>query len=187
MIVCLKKKHKHTILEMSVNTTSNDQEIEGEEVCIGNDGCPVILDHSPITPATPRESPSTPSGKSKSKSFVQSIKGAFYDEFHFEETPEYANSLKRMIIDGSDILSLTPTDINNMSLEKVNSLLAQLHIEGNLRKKGFRGFQMWKRRYFEVIGDTMMYFEVLLFHLFLYRLEIGKHQENVVKSRWMEK
>ena len=186
MIVCL-KKHKHTILEMSVNTTSNDQEIEGEEVCIGNDGCPVILDHSPITPATPRESPSTPSGKSKSKSFVQSIKGAFYDEFHFEETPEYANSLKRMIIDGSDILSLTPTDINNMSLEKVNSLLAQLHIEGNLRKKGFRGFQMWKRRYFEVIGDTMMYFEVFLFHLFLYRLEIGKHQENVVKSRWMEK
>lgn len=163
---------------MNEYTVSNDQDTCQDEVAIGNDGCPVLFDHSPISPLPSRDSPATPSGKPKSKSFVASLKGAFYDEFHFESTPEYANSLKKMIIDGSDILSLTTNDVNKMSVDKAKQLLAQLHIEGNLLKKGFRGFQMWKRRYFQVMGDSMMYFDVFAWYMFYCRQEIVVHLGN---------
>lgn len=172
---------------MDPSYRSNDQDGEADGFAIGNDGCPVEMDHSPKSPQSAKDAPTSPGGRSKSKSLVASIKGAFTSEFHFESTPEYANSLKKMIIDGKDILSLTPDDINKMSLEKAKHLLSQLHIEGNLRKKGFRGFQMWKRRYFQVVGNSLMYFEVIVVLSMVYRREICAYPGNSVRSLWKER
>ncbi|CBK22107.2 uncharacterized protein [Blastocystis hominis] len=47
-----------------------------------------------------------------------------------------------------------------MSIDEAKNLLFQIHFEGNLRKKGFRGLQMWKRRYFRILGSTLIYFDV---------------------------
>ena len=136
-----------------------------EEVYIGNDGCPVIVGSSPLSPKSNKESSLHSTGRSKNKSFVTSIKDVFSDDFHFEQTPEYANSYKRLVIDGIDVSSFSSKDIEAMSQEQAKSLLSQMRLEGHLRKKGFRGFKTWKRRYFRVFGNSLMYYEVSLISL----------------------
>ena len=148
---------------MDTCSNSNDQDFQQSGITLGNDGSPVILENGSLSPLSLKDSPLSPGGRLKNKSIIRSIKGAFADDFCFESSPECANSQKRMIINGNDILSLTSKEVDDLSKEETKLYLSQLKIEGNLRKKGFRGFQMWKRRYFQIVGNSLMYYDVLVY------------------------
>ena len=142
---------------------SNDQESGLPEITIGNDGCPVMTDRLSTSPSSLIESPRTVSGHKRVNSFVATLKGAFFDDYCFEDSPDYVASFKKVIIDGRDILAMRSEDIEKMSKDAASELLFQLHFEGNLRKKGFRGLQMWKRRFFSISSSSLLYYDVRLF------------------------
>ena len=139
---------------------SNEGASDSDEYTIGNDGCTVISERSPVSPVTPSDSPQPRSVKSKKNSFLSSIKGVFFDDFKFEDSPEYSTSLRKMIVNGRDILSYRSEEIETMSVEEVKELLFHVVLEGHLRKRGFRGLQLWKRRFFEIMGSSLLYFDV---------------------------
>lgn len=145
---------------MSRPVTSNDQDADSEEITLGNDGCPVVTDRLSNSPSSVMDSPRTAPTHKRVNSLVATLKGAFFDDFCFEDSPDYVASFKKVIVDGKDILALRTEDIERMSKEEVKELLVQLHFEGNLRKKGFRGLQMWKRRFFSISGPSFMYYDV---------------------------
>ena len=88
------------------------------------------------------DSPRTTPTHKRVNSLVATLNGAFFDDFCFEDSPDYVASFKKVIVDGKDILALRTEDVERMSKEEAKELLVQLHFEGNLRKKGFRGLQM---------------------------------------------
>ena len=139
---------------------SNDQESGLAEVTIGNDGCPVMMDRLSTSPSSLIESPRPVVGHKRVNSFVATLKGAFFDDFCFEDSPDYVTSFKKVIIDGRDVLALRSEDIEKMSKDAASELLFQLHFDGNLRKKGFRGLQMWKRRFFSISSSSFLYYDV---------------------------
>ena len=47
-----------------------------------------------------------------------------------------------------------------MSVEAVKDLLFHVCLEGHLLKRGFRGLQLWKRRFFVIMGSSLLYFDV---------------------------
>ena len=145
---------------MSRPVTSNDQGADSEEITLGNDGCPVVTDRLSNSPSSVMDSPRTAPTHKRVNSLVATLKGAFFDDFCFEDSPDYVASFKKVIVDGRDVLALRTEDIERMSKEEVKELLVQLHFEGNLRKKGFRGLQMWKRRFFSISGPSFMYYDV---------------------------
>ena len=139
---------------------SNDQVSDLDDYSVGNDGCTIISEHSMVSPTPSPNSPQPPAGRNKRNTFKNLLKGTFFDEFKFEESPEYSVSLHKVLLNGKDILSLRTEDIEKMSVNEAKDLLLQIHFEGNLRKKGFRGLQMWKRRYFKILGSSLIYFDV---------------------------
>ena len=84
----------------------------------------------------------------------------FADDFKYEESPEYSSSFRQIIVKGRDILSYRQEEIDRMSVEEAKEILFHVFLEGHLRKKGFRGLQLWKRRFFEVMGSSLLYFDV---------------------------
>ena len=142
---------------------SNDQVSDLDDYSVGNDGCTIISEHSMVSPTPSPNSPQPPTGRSKRNTFKNLLKGTFFDEFKFEESPEYSVSLHKVLLNGKDILSLRTEDIEKMSVNEAKDLLLQIHFKGNLRKKGFRGLQMWKRRYFKILGSSLIYFDVCVF------------------------
>ena len=94
---------------------SNDQESGLAEVTIGNDGCPVMMDRLSTSPSSLIESPRPVVGHKRVNSFVATLKGAFFDDFCFEDSPDYVTSFKKVIIDGRDVLALRSEDIEKMS------------------------------------------------------------------------
>lgn len=150
----------NTLHFMNESSELDETDILRENVTMGNDGCTVISTHDANSPASPKISVTATGSRYVNKSFMQSIKDAFSDDFHFESSPEYKQSLQKILVNGNDIMALSSKDVDNMSLDEVKLYISQIHIEGNLHKKGFRGFQMWKRRYFKIVGGSLMYFDV---------------------------
>ena len=146
---------------MNDSETSNEQVCCDEDIVLGNDGCTVISERSPISPISLSDSPRTVAAKQKKVSLMASLKGVLFEDFRFEDTPEYSSSLKKYLIDGKDVLSYSPEDVDKMSVDYAKALLSRIELRGNMRKKGFRGLQLWKRRFFELLGSTLLYFEVL--------------------------
>ncbi|OAO17030.1 calcium-dependent protein kinase [Blastocystis sp. ATCC 50177/Nand II] len=118
------------------------------------------MDRLSTSPSSLIESPRPVVGHKRVNSFVATLKGAFFDDFCFEDSPDYVTSFKKVIIDGRDVLALRSEDIEKMSKDAASELLFQLHFDGNLRKKGFRGLQMWKRRFFSISSSSFLYYDV---------------------------
>ena len=152
----------NTLLFMNDSSELDEPDVMWKNVTMGNDGCTVISTHDANSPTSPKISATTIGSRYANKSFMQSIKDAFSDDFHFESSPEYKQSLKKILINGNDIMAFSSKDVDNMSQDEVKLYISQIHIEGNLRKKGFRGFQMWKRRYFKIVGGSLLYYDVYL-------------------------
>lgn len=150
---------------MNDQSLSNDQASDPCEFTVGNDGCTIITEQTVNSPTPSSDSPIPPSARGKRNTIRDLFKGTFFDEFKFEDSPEYSVSLQKVLINGKDILALRQEDLEKMSLDEAKDLLFQIHFEGNLRKKGFRGLQMWKRRYFKILGSTLLYFDVFCFGL----------------------
>ena len=83
------------------------------------------------------------------------------EDFRFEKSPECSTLVKRDSVNGYKISTVTQSDIGGMSVEFAEDFLKQIHLEGRLLKKGFRGLHLWKRRYFVLNGNEMIYFDVL--------------------------
>ena len=145
---------------MNDQPLSNDQASDLGDFTVGNDGCTIIMDQTVNSPTPSSDSPMPSSVRGKRNTIRDLFKGTFFDEFKFEDSPEYSASLKKVMLNGKDILALRQEDLEKMSLDEAKNLLFQIHLEGNLRKKGFRGLQMWKRRYFRILGSTLVYFDV---------------------------
>ena len=145
---------------MNDQPLSNDQASDLGDFTVGNDGCTIIMHQTVNSPTPSSDSPMPSSVRGKRNTIRDLFKGTFFDEFKFEDSPEYSVSLKKMMLNGKDILALRQEDLEKMSLDEAKNLLFQIHFEGNLRKKGFRGLQMWKRRYFRILGSTLIYFDV---------------------------
>ena len=139
---------------------SNEGASDSDEYTIGNDGCTVISERSPASPRTPSDSPQPKSTKTSKNSFLSSLKSVFFDDFRFENSPEYSSSLRKTMINGRDILSYSAEEVDAMSVEAVKDLLFHVCLEGHLLKRGFRGLQLWKRRFFEIMGSSLLYFDV---------------------------
>ena len=139
---------------------SNEAVSDSDECTVGNDGCTMISERSTSPSSSAGDTPRTNTMKSKKSSFLYSLKGVFVDSFDFQQSPEYADSMKKLIVNDCDVLSYRSEDIDRMSVEEARDLLFQLTLEGHLRKKGFRGWKMWKRRYFRIVGTSLQYFSV---------------------------
>lgn len=70
---------------------------------------------------------------------------------------------KSLVVDGMNIATMTQVDIDRMSTTYASEFLLKIHLEGYLMKKGFRGLRMWKRRYFVLNGNELVYFDVSIF------------------------
>ena len=139
---------------------SNEAPSDSDDVTIGNDGCTVISEHASLSPVAALDSPVSKTTKPKKGSFFSSLKNVFADDFKYEESPEYSSSFRQIIVKGRDILSYRQEEIDRMSVEEAKEILFHVFLEGHLRKKGFRGLQLWKRRFFEVMGSSLLYFDV---------------------------
>lgn len=145
---------------MNDQPLSNDQVSDLGDFTVGNDGCTIIMDQTVNSPTPSSDSPMPSSVRGRRNTIRDLFKGTFFDEFKFEDSPEYSVSLQKVLLNGKDILALRQEDLERMSIDEAKNLLFQIHFEGNLRKKGFRGLQMWKRRYFRILGSTLIYFDV---------------------------
>ena len=162
---------------MNDQPLSNDQASDLGDFTVGNDGCTIIMDQTVNSPTPSSDSPMPSSVRGKRNTIRDLFKGTFFDEFKFEDSPEYSVSLKKMMLNGKDILALRQEDLEKMSLDEAKNLLFQIHFEGNLRKKGFRGLQMWKRRYFRILGSTLIYFDVYTCFHNVVRVFLGHRAE----------
>lgn len=139
---------------------SNEGVSDSDDYTIGNDGCTMISERS-ASPASPRgDTPRAKPSKSKKPSAIWKVFNIFVDDFDFLKSPEYADSTKKMIIDGRDVLSYRSEDIERMPLSDVYNLQIKLCCYGSLCKRGFWGFKMWRRRFFRMTAHTIQYFEV---------------------------
>ena len=139
---------------------SNEGVSDSDDYTIGNDGCTLISERSTSPSSSTGDTSRTNTMKSKKNTLLNSLKGVFVDSFDFQQSPEYADSMRKLILNDCDVLSYRPEDIDKMSVDEAKNLQFQLTLEGHLRKKGFRGWKMWKRRYFKIVGTSLQYFNV---------------------------
>ena len=139
---------------------SNEGVSDSDEGTIGNDGCTMISERCTSPSSSTGNILKTNTMKSKKNLFFNSLKGVFVDDFDFQQSPEYEDSMKKLIVNDCDVLSYRSEDIDKLSVEEAKNLQFQLNLEGHLRKRGFRGWKMWKRRYFKIVGTSLQYFSV---------------------------
>lgn len=139
---------------------SNEGGSDSDDYTIGNDGCTMISERNASSSSPRGDTPKAKPTKSKKPSVFQPVINLFVDDFDFLKSPEYADSTKKMIIDGRDVLSYRSEDIERMPLSDVYNLQIKLYYKGHLCKRGFGGFKMWRRRYFRMTANTIQYFDV---------------------------
>ena len=146
---------------MNCREGENSKEWNDLSQTLGNDGFPLEQERNTypfnFSPA-PGNSVLPISPK---LSFLHVIRGAVTDDFHFQETPEYHTLGNKVVIDGFDLATLSSTEIDKMTPEFACSFLNKIHLEGNLMKKGFRNLRLWKRRFFILNGNELLYYSVL--------------------------
>lgn len=145
---------------MSYEATLNDDIWENDGSACFNDGSISCRERPAHSCNSILQTPAPPASRNQKHSFFTALKEAVSDDFRFEKSRECSALTKNVIVNGFKISAVTQSDIGSMSVEFADDFLKQIHLEGNLMKKGFRGLHLWKRRYFVLNGNEMLYYDV---------------------------
>ena len=147
---------------MSYDGTLNDTVWENDGSACFNDGSRDCRDRPAHSCNSILQAPLPSMSRSSKPSFLSSLREVVSEDYRFEKCPECVTLVKGDCINGYKISTVTQSDIESMSVEFAEDFLKQIHLEGRLMKKGFRGLHLWKRRYFVLNGNEMIYFDVVL-------------------------
>ena len=147
---------------MSFDIGVSDNERNELPCCIGNDGCVLENERSTYSYFPPPLNSSPIPDRSQRPSFLSSIKEVFTDGFGSDHSEIPVKMNRSMMINGLNVTTVTPAVVSKMSVESANSFLNQLFIEGYLFKKGFRRLRLWKKRYFVLRSNILVYYDVIL-------------------------
>ena len=146
---------------MSYDATLNDTIWENDGSACFNDGSPDCRERPAHSCSSILQAQVTSVARSSKHSFFSALREVVSEDFRFEKSPECSTLVKRDSVNGYKISTVTQSDIGGMSVEFAEDFLKQIHLEGRLLNKGFRGLHLWKRRYFVLNGNEMIYFDVL--------------------------
>lgn len=98
--------------------------------------------------------------KDQRGSFLSAVRQAFNSNFLGDHGESTSRMTRNPIINGLMVSTISMSDISCMCEKAASDFLNQMHIEGYLLKKGFRGLRLWKRRYFILQGSVLLYYDV---------------------------
>ena len=103
----------------------------------------------------------SPKGSRPSRPSVFSIfRGSLGEVYALDRIADYVQQENDLCINGKNIATLTPETISKMDFDTASDYLQQIHLEGNLMKKGFRGLKLWKCRFFVLDRNVLVYYNV---------------------------
>lgn len=147
---------------MSFDIGLSDNERIENPYCIGNDGCILENERSTYSYFSPPLNGSPIPDRSVKASFLSTIKEVFADSFGSDHNEIPIKMNRSMVINGLNVTTVTPAVVTKMSVENANSFLNQLFIDGYLFKKGFRRLRLWKKRYFVLRSNVLVYYDVFI-------------------------
>lgn len=146
---------------MSFDIGVNENTWNDSFTCVANDGS--VMDNERCSYSyyslPPGGSPRVE--KEQRGSFLSAIRHALNNNSLGDHNESTSRMTRNPIINGLMVSTLTVSDISCMCEETASDFLNQMHIEGYLLKKGFRGLRLWKRRYFILQGSVLLYYDVL--------------------------
>lgn len=147
---------------MSFDVGVSDNERNELPCCIGNDGCVLENERSTYSYFSPPLNTSPIPDRSQRPSFLSSLKDVFTDKNGSDHYEIPAKMNRSIMIDDLNVTTVTPAVVSRMSFDSANKFLNQLFIEGYLFKKGFRRLRLWKKRYFVLRSNILVYYDVIL-------------------------
>ena len=134
--------------------------LESNDSICYNDGSTEPVKKPALSYGTLGSSPVMSPIRSPRHSFLDTIREVISDDFRFDPSSDSCEMQKSLFVDGMNIVTMTQVDIDRMSSTYASEFLLKIHLEGYLMKKGFRGLRMWKRRFFVLNGNELVYFDV---------------------------
>ena len=144
---------------MSFDIELNDNELYHPSSPLGNDGSSMserkTFSYNPSTKVF------SPKGSRPSKPTVFSIfRGSLGEVYALDRIADYVQQENDLYINGKNIVTLSPETISKMDYDTASDYLQQIHLEGSLMKKGFRGLKLWKCRFFVLDKNVLVYYNV---------------------------
>jgi len=133
---------------------------------VGNDGS-IITEERNTYPYMLQPSVSVTPLKSNKGNILSSIRSVFDNTYWSNEDGITSIVDRSALIDGYHIQFLTADEISQMSLSTAESILRQIKICGYLLKKGFRRLRLWRKRYFVLQGNVLVYYDVFYYSTIL--------------------
>ena len=136
--------------------------LENDNSICYNDGSTEPVKKPALSYGTMGSSPVMSPIRSPRHSFLDTIREVISEDFRSDPSSKGCEVQKSLFVDGMNIVTLTQEDIDRMSTTYASEFLLKIHLEGCLMKKGFRGLRMWKRRFFVLNGNELVYFDVCI-------------------------
>lgn len=144
---------------MSFDIELNDNELYHPSTPLGNDGS--YTNERKTFSYNASTKVFSPKGSRQSKPTVFSIfRNSLGEVYALDRIADYVQQENDLFINGKNIVTLTPETINKMDYDTASDCLQQIHLEGSLMKRGFRGLKLWKCRFFVLDKNVLVYYNV---------------------------